>query len=153
VGAQRSFDLYGGILYNGFRGETYNAMMFSFVDYWGALHSDVTKDFTLYPGTNIVKSRYAGSVYGFNSADYTRSQTDSFLYGLNGKWDVGKSAKIEADVAYQNSKYKTDFMALRTDRTAAGINVDFNSGGGILLQLHRSEPADQSGRLEPGSTL
>lgn len=117
--------------YNGFRGETYNAMMFSFVDYWGALHSDVTKDFSLYPGTNIVKSRYAGSVYGFNSADYTRSQTDSFLYGLNGKWDVGKSAKIEADVAYQNSKYKTDFMALRTDRTAAGINVDFNSGGGI----------------------
>jgi hypothetical protein len=35
-------------------------MMFSFVDYWGALDSDVTKDFTLYPGTNIVKSRYAG---------------------------------------------------------------------------------------------
>jgi len=117
--------------YNGFRGETYNAMMFSFVDFWGALDSDVTKDFSLYPGTNIVKSRYAGQVYGFNSADYTRSQTDSFLYGLNGKWDVGKAGKIEADVAYQNSKYKTAFMALRTDRTAQGINVDFNSGGGI----------------------
>jgi TonB-dependent receptor len=117
--------------YNGFRGETYNAMMFSFVDYWGALDSDVTKDFTLYPGTNIVKSRYAGQVYGFNSADYTKSQTDSFLYGLNGKWDVGKAGKIEADVAYQNSQYKTAFMALRTDRTAQGINVDFNSGGGI----------------------
>lgn len=117
--------------YNGFRGETYNAMMFSFVDYWGALDSDVTKDFSLYPGTNIIKSRYAGSVYGFNSADYTKSKTDSFLYGLNGKWDVGKAAKIEADVAYQTSKYSTDFMALRTDRTASGINVDFNSGGGI----------------------
>jgi TonB-dependent receptor len=117
--------------YNGFRGETYNAMMFSFVDYWGALDSDVTKDFTLYPGTNIIKSRYAGQVYGFNSADYTKSQTDSFLYGLNAKWDVGKAGKIEADVAYQDSKYKTAFMALRTDRTAQGINVDFNSGGGI----------------------
>lgn len=117
--------------YNGFRGETYDAMLFSFVDYWGALDSNVTKDFTLYPGTNIVKSRYAGAVYGFDSADYTRSQTDSFLYGVNGKWDVGKAGKIEADVAYQNSKYSTEFMALRTDRTASGINVDYNSGGGI----------------------
>jgi TonB-dependent receptor len=44
---------------------------------------------------------------------------------------VGKAGKIEADVAYQDSKYKTAFMALRTDRTAQGINVDFNSGGGI----------------------
>jgi hypothetical protein len=43
----------------------------------------------------------------------------------------GQIGKIEADVAYQDSKYKTDFMALRTDRTAQGINVDFNSGGGI----------------------
>jgi iron complex outermembrane receptor protein len=117
--------------YNGFRGETFNSLLFSFVDYWGDLGSNPASTFTLYPNTNIVKSRYAGSVYGFNSGDYTKSRTDSFLYGLNGKWDVGSSGKIEADVAYQTSKYSSSFFAMRTDRVASGINVDFNAGGGI----------------------
>ena len=112
--------------YTGFRGHTYNSLMFSFVDYWANPQA-----VTLYPGTNIVKSRVANDVYGFNSGDYTATQTDSFVYGLNGKWDLGSRGKIVADVAYQDSTVKSQFFAMRTDRTADQISVDFNAGGGV----------------------
>lgn len=113
--------------YSGFRGNTFNSMQFSFVDFWEQAQAP-----TLYDGTNIVKSRVANSVYGFNSADYTQNKTDSFVYALNGKWDVaGGRGKIVADIAYQTSTYNTAFIAMRTDRTANQIKVDFNAGGGI----------------------
>ncbi len=87
------------VYYSGYRGDTFNSLQFSFVDFWANPQAP-----TLYDGTNIVKSRVANSVYGFNSADYTRSQTDSFVYALNGKWDLGTRGGIVADVAYQTSQ-------------------------------------------------
>jgi len=113
--------------YAGFRGQTFNSLQFSFVDFWADPQAP-----TLYDGTNIVKSRVANSVYGFNSGDFTKNQTDSFVYALNGKWDLaGGHGSIVADVAYQTSTYNTSFIALRTDRVADQISVDFNAGGGI----------------------
>lgn len=114
------------VFYAGFRGETSNSMMFSFVDFWAN-----PQPVELYEGTNIVKSRVANDVYGFNSADYTRNKTDSFVYALNGQWDLGQRGKITADLAYQTSKYETSFIAMRTERVADQITVDFNAGGGI----------------------
>lgn len=113
--------------YSGFRNETFNSLQFSFVDFWANPQAP-----ELYEGTNIVKSRVANDVFGFNSGDYTRSKTDSFVYALNGKWDVGGGrGNIVADVAYQTSKFNTSFLAMRTERVAQSINVDFNAGGGI----------------------
>ncbi len=112
--------------YSGFRGETFNSLQFSFVDAWGNPQAP-----EIYDGTNIVKSRVANDVYGFNSADYGRSQTDSFVYALNGKWDVGEHGGIVADLAYQTTTNKTAFFAMRTDRLAKQITTDFNAGGGI----------------------
>lgn len=114
------------VFYAGFRGETFNSLQFSFVDYWANPQAP-----TLYDGTNIVKARTANSVYGFNSGDFTKTSTDSFVYALNGKWDLGDRGKIIGDVAYQTSKVKTSFLAMRTDRVANSIDVDFNAGGGI----------------------
>jgi TonB-dependent receptor len=114
------------VFYAGFRGETFNSLQFSFVDYWANPQTP-----TIYDGTNIVKSRTANSVYGFNSGDYTKSSTDSYVYALNGQWDLGDRGKIIADVAYQTSVNKSSFIAMRTDRVADQINVDFNAGGGI----------------------
>jgi TonB-dependent receptor len=114
------------VFYAGFRGETFNSLQFSFVDFWADPQSP-----TLYDGTNIVKSRTANDVYGFNSGDYTKSRTDSYVYALNGQWDLGDRGKIIGDVAYQTSVNKTSFIAMRTDRVADQINVDFNAGGGI----------------------
>jgi TonB-dependent receptor len=114
------------VFYAGFRGETFNSLQFSFVDFWANPQAP-----ELYDGTNIVKSRTANSVFGFNSGDFSKSKTDSFVYALNGKWDLGDRGKIIGDIAYQTSKVKSSFMAMRTTRVADSINVDFNAGGGI----------------------
>jgi len=115
------------VFYAGYRDQTFNSLQFSFVDWWGNPGS-----VDLYEGTNIVKSRTGVSdVYGFNSGDFTKRKTDSFVYALNGKWDLGESGKIIGDIAYQTSKAQTSFIAMRTFRTAGSIDVDFNAGGGI----------------------
>ncbi|MCJ2182791.1 TonB-dependent receptor [Novosphingobium sp. 1949] len=115
------------MFYTGFRGSTYNSLMFSFVDWWGN-----PGDFEVYDGTNIIKSRTVDDVYGFNSGDYTKTSTDSYIYHLNGQWDVGDGdGKITGDLSYQTSTYKTAFIAMRTFRVADQITADFNAGGGI----------------------
>jgi TonB-dependent receptor len=117
--------------YSGFRGNTFNSMMFSFADWWGNLGPNPGSTFELYDGTNIIKSRRAGAVAGFNSADYSTNRTDSYVYALNGAWDVGTGGKITADVTYQDSTNETSFFAIRTNRGALDLDVDFNAGGGI----------------------
>ncbi|WP_088185510.1 TonB-dependent receptor [Sphingobium sp. Z007] len=119
------------VFYTGFRGETFNSLHFSFADWWGDLPADVANSFELYEGTNIIKSRQMGSVAGFNSGDRATNKTDSYVYALNAKWDVGSNGKISADVAYQDSKNETSFFAIRTDRGPLDIDVDFNAGGGL----------------------
>ncbi len=118
------------VFYTGFRGETLNSLHFSFADWWGNL-SNPASSFELFDGTNIIKSRRVGAVAGFNSGDMATNKTDSFVYALNAKWDVGERGKISADVAYQDSKNETSFFAIRTDRAPLDIDVDFNAGGGI----------------------
>ncbi|CAN5330822.1 TonB-dependent receptor [soil metagenome] len=120
------------VYYSGFRGSTYNDLMFSYVDWWGNLGDNPGSTFQTYPGTNIIKSRQVGNVAGFNSGDYGTSKTDSFVYALNGKWDLGGGrGHIVADGAYQTSKNSTTFLAMRTYRPGLDVDVDFNAGGGI----------------------
>ncbi len=119
------------VFYTGFRGETFNSLHFSFADWWGDLPADVGNSFELYEGTNIIKSRQLGSVAGFNSGDMATSKTDSYVYALNAKWDVGANGKIVADIAYQDSKNETSFFAIRTDRGPLDLNIDYNGGGGM----------------------
>ncbi|MCY4753190.1 TonB-dependent receptor [Pelomonas aquatica] len=119
-------------MYNGYRDKTFNQLLFSFVDWWGNLGSNPAGSITTYPGTNIIKTRTVGSVYGFNSGDYTTSATDSYIYALNGKWNLGDRLRLDGDLSYQTSKYHSEFTATRIDRVADAINVDFNSGGGNM---------------------
>ncbi|RIA37114.1 TonB-dependent receptor [Hephaestia caeni] len=116
--------------WTGFRQTTFNNLFFSFVDWWGSLGPNPADTITLYPGTNIIKTRTVGDVFGFNSGDITKSKTDSFVYALNGQWEVGDSAHISADLAYQDSKNQSQFFAMRTTRVAPQIMVDFNTGNG-----------------------
>ncbi|HVI99988.1 MAG TPA: TonB-dependent receptor [Sphingomonas sp.] len=119
------------VFWTGYRATTYNNLFFSFVDYWGALGPDPASSFTLFPGTNIIKSRTVGDVFGFNSGDFTKSSTDSYVYALNGQWDVGDSGHITADLSHQDSTVKSQFFAMRINRVAPQINVDFNTGNGF----------------------
>lgn len=117
--------------WNQFSATTQNSLFFSFVDWWGALGANPKSTIELYPGTNIIKARSVGDVYGFNSGDYTRSKTNSYVYALNGDWKVGDNARITADLSYQNSQFDTQFLAMRIDRVAKRIDVDFNTRNGI----------------------
>ncbi len=117
--------------WNQFRATTQNSLFFSFVDWWGGLGANPASTIELYPDTNIVKARSVGDVFGFNSGDYTRSKTDSFVYALNADWKVGDNGRITADLSYQNSQFDTQFLAMRLNRVASRIDVDFNTRGGI----------------------
>ncbi|WP_242415258.1 TonB-dependent receptor [Sphingomonas panni] len=117
--------------WNQFSATTQNSLFFSFVDWWGSLGANPKSTIELYPGTNIIKARSVGDVYGFNSGDYTRSKTNSYVYALNGDWKVGDNARITADLSYQNSQFDTQFLAMRIDRVAKRIDVDFNTKNGI----------------------
>ncbi|MGN6207114.1 TonB-dependent receptor [Asticcacaulis sp.] len=112
--------------YDGYRNSTFNNLFFSFVDWWGNPGAVTT-----YPGTNILKTRTVDNVYGFNSGDMTVASTDSYVYALNGKWNVGENLQLVGDLSYQKSVFKSAFMAQRTDRVHSQINVDFNRGDGI----------------------
>jgi TonB-dependent receptor len=117
--------------YDGFRNKTYNDLFFSFVDWWGNLGPNPASTVTLYPGTNIIHTRTVGAVYGFNSGDFTRSSTDSYVYALNGKWTLTDKLSLQGDLSHQTSTFKSAFEAMRTDRVAGQINVNFNPGNGI----------------------
>ena len=119
-------------MYNGFRDKSFNRLLFSFVDWWGSLGSNPASTITTFPGTNVIKTRTVNDVYGFNSGDYTTSATDSYVYALNGKWNLGDRLRLDGDVSYQTSTYHSEFTATRIDRVAPSITVDFNSGGGNM---------------------
>ena len=114
--------------YFGFDNTSFNNLFFSFVDWWGGPHGPVE----LYPGTNIVRSRaYTPNVYGFTSGDATDSHTDTFIYTLSGKWNIGDALKLRSALTYQQSEFETEFFAMRADRVHPAIAVDFNTGGGV----------------------
>jgi iron complex outermembrane recepter protein len=100
------------------------------VDWWGALGDN--PGVALFPGTNIVKERgFVGFPYGFMSGDQTKEKTDSYLYSLSGKWEVGDSLRLNADLAYQTSEFTSEFFAMRTDRVYESLAVDFNAKNGL----------------------
>ncbi len=115
--------------YQGFQVEQLNNILFHFVDSSAAPVGEVT----LYPGTNIVKSRASvANPYSFNSGDYVESKTDSFFHSISGKWQVGDKMTIQSSVTYQTSQFDTSFFAMRAERTAPSITVDFNRADGLM---------------------
>ncbi|MXP27074.1 TonB-dependent receptor [Altererythrobacter indicus] len=119
--------------YNGFRSTTMNSLHFTFADWWGDLGPNPGSTFELFDGTNIIKSRTVGSAAGFNSGDFTKARTDSYVYALNGDWKFDdERGHITADLSFQDSKYTTQFLAMRINRSIPDtLNVDFNAGGGL----------------------
>jgi iron complex outermembrane recepter protein len=128
-------------MYNGYRDKSFNRLLFSFVDWWGDLGSNPAGTITTFPGTNVIKTRQVNNVYGFNSGDYTTSATDSRIFALNGKWNVGDRLKLDGDLSYQSSSFHSEFTATRIDRVAPSINVNFNDGNNNT-SFHFNDDAD-----------
>ena len=117
--------------YQGYREEMFNNLHFTFADWWGTLGPNPASTITLYPDTNIIKTRVVGAPFGFNSGDSTDQQTDTYVYALNGKWEIGDNLRLVADLAFQDSEFNTNFIAMRTTRVPAQITLDFNHNDGI----------------------
>lgn len=117
--------------YNGFRNESNNSLLFSFVDWWGNLGANPGSSINLFEGTNIIKSRTVGAPYMFTSGDLLTGKTDSYVYALGGKWDLSNNLRLRSELVYQESKYEESFFAMRTERVADSVTVDFNSGNGL----------------------
>ncbi|WP_245573471.1 TonB-dependent receptor [Marinimicrobium agarilyticum] len=127
--------------YNGYRNEGLNSQMFSYVDSWWALGSSPEETFETYEGTNIIKSRTVGANGTFGSGDYTKSETDSFLYALGGDWQLADDVYLESEVVYQKSEYDTHFVAMRNDTARYMTSVNFDGIPGIEFA---DDPATES---------
>jgi hypothetical protein len=68
---------------------------------------------------------------GFNSGDSTEQSTNTLVYALAGKWEVGERLTLNADLSVQTSEFDTQFLAVRTERVPEGITLDFNHNDGI----------------------
>lgn len=122
--------------YQGYREEMFNNLHFTFVDSADNLGANPEASYTLYPGTNIIRTRTVGSPFGFNSGDSTEQSTDTFVYALNGKWFLSERFTLEADLSVQDSEFETQFIAVRTERgtptvpAPGSVTFDFNPGSG-----------------------
>jgi iron complex outermembrane recepter protein len=135
--------------YNGYRNEGFNSLLFSFADWWGD-YAGMTPEqaanaanVVLHPGTNIVKSRSVLHPWVFTSGDLSTGKTDSFLYALGGKWQLGDNLSLKSELVYQKSKYESDLFAMRFVRPGATyqLNVDFNQQNGIPGFSFDDDPA------------
>ncbi len=129
-------------MYNGYRDKAFTKLLFSFADWWGNLGANPASTITTFPGTNVIKTRVVNDVYAFNSGDYLTSATDSYVYALNGKWNLGDRLRLDGDISYQTSKFHSEFTATRIDRVAPQITVDFNAGGGNMAFKFNNNNAD-----------
>jgi iron complex outermembrane recepter protein len=118
--------------YQGYDETIFNNLFFTFVDGWWANGANPTVE--LFPDTNVIKSRRVGQPDGFQSGDAIAQYTDSYAYALNGKWRVGDKLTLNADLSLQDSKFVTNFIAMRLNAprfTRDYVDVDFNAGGGV----------------------
>jgi len=117
--------------YQGYREQMFNNLHFTFADWWGSLRQPPEGTITTYPGTNLIKTRVVGNPFNFNSGDATWQDTDTYVYALNGKWDIGDKFTLQADVQFQESQFQTTFLAVRTTRVPQEITIDLNAHDGV----------------------
>ncbi|KGK01965.1 MULTISPECIES: TonB-dependent receptor [unclassified Pseudoalteromonas] len=114
--------------YTGYENDSQNAMWFSntFENGNGNIETP-----TIFDGTNVIKEKQAIRAGGFQSGDSSAEKTDSYLYALSSKWQASDYLTINTEVVYQESEFETDFFAMRFDRVATGLDVDFNDNDGM----------------------
>lgn len=131
--------------YNGYRNESFNSLLFSFVDQWRHYANSPTAvadaNVKLFEGTNIVKSRSVHNPYMFTSGDFGTGKTDSYVYALGGKWEIGSNLEVKSELTYQDSEYSTEFVGMRFDKEGYRVDVDFNASGGLPAYSFPDNPA------------
>lgn len=138
--------------YTGYRNESQNAMWFSNT----LEHQNGNIDIPIvYEGTNVVKEHQGRDNGGFQSGDYATGKTDSYLYALGAKWTPAENVTVNSEIVYQDSKYTTDFFAMRFERVAYGLDVDYNDKDGVPSLVFWDNPTttavDESDMTDVGN--
>lgn len=124
--------------YTGYRNTSQNAMWFTNT----LEHQNGNINIPIvYEGTNVVKEHQGYSNGGFQSGDYSTGKTDSFLYALGAKWTPSDNLTVNSEIVYQDSKFTSDFFAMRFARTAYGLDVDYNDRDGVPSVIFKDNPA------------
>lgn len=128
--------------YNGYDNESYSSLLYGYTDWWGEYANNPgAANVVLHNNSNIVKSRSIAFPLLFTSGDLLSGQTDSYVYAVGGNWDIGTNLYVASELVYQDSKFGSDFFAMRFDRVAYGMDVDFNSGAGLPAFTLLDNPA------------
>ncbi|MCU4676452.1 TonB-dependent receptor [Catenovulum sp. 2E275] len=118
--------------YTGYRQELQNSMWFTNTFEEDGNNGNLNIDEPiLIDGTNIIKERQVYAPNGFQSGDATTGKTDSYLFAVGAKWMPSLNLTINSEVIAQKSTFETDFFAMRFDRKAYGLDVDFNNSEGV----------------------
>ena len=114
--------------YNGYRADIYNSLWFQFLN---SPIYDINDPVEIYDGTNVIRSRIMGDGFSFTSGDVLDERTDSYLYAVQGDWQLTDKLRVVSDLYFQDSKFKADFWGQRIARIAPEFFIDINSGDGV----------------------
>lgn len=131
--------------YNGYRNTNGNNLLFTQTWEWFNVNP---ASVTLYPGTNLIKTRTNPNGNVWTSADKSTGKTDSIQYSLAGKWKITPNFNLKSEAYYQKSTYEGTFFAVRTHSPfwdQVSMTMDFNQKDGMpMLKYNNFDPTKSS---------
>ena len=112
------------VFYNGYRDENQNSLLFANVN-----SNNHFRNPEFYDNSNVIKKTYVNNARLFTSGDGSTGKTDSYVYALGGKWEIGDDLLLRSEITYQTSTYERSFFAMQTNSTRDRLAVDFNYNG------------------------
>jgi len=135
-------ELLAEVFYTGYRQDQQTSMWFTNTFEQDGNDGNANIDTPLvYDGTNVIKERQVVNPAGWQSGDGLIGKTDSYLFALGANWNATDNLTIETELLYQDSKFETEFFAMRFDRTAHGLDLDFNNNAGIPAVAFWDDPS------------
>ena len=148
-------ELLAEAFYTGYRNEQQTTMWFTNTFEEDGNDGNLRIDTPLlFEGTNIIKERQVYQPNGFQSGDGSTGKTDSYLFALGANWAATDELSIKTELLYQKSEFETEFFAMRFDRKAYGLDVDFNNKDGMPGIAFWDDPStsvDESDMAEPAN--
>lgn len=125
-------EILGEVFYTGYRNEQQTTMWFTntFEEEGNDWNTNIDTPL-LFEGTNVIKERQVYRPGGFQSGDGSTGKTDSYLFALGANWNATDDLTVKTELLYQKSEFETDFFAMRFDRKAHGLDIDFNDKDGM----------------------
>lgn len=137
--------------YNGYRNESFNSLHFAFLDNHFGLEEQeggVTGSFELHDDSNVIRERTVQDPFTFGSGDFTKEETDSYVYALGGEWDLTDNFTLNSELVYQESEFESSFIALRNNLVRNEVTTNFSNDPSISFGDDPTTDVDESDLTE-----